>query len=127
MKISLEQTITTTATPEDLKVIEVIISRMTMFDSYYGKFTKLHTELQYREFTTLKDDFKHFQKEVILNTGKYSIKELASLKRSMMLLKSRLYFLNSGVEQEYFNFLEDTCLNLDEWLSSILEQITADI
>jgi hypothetical protein len=127
MKKSLEDTMTTTATPEDLKVIEVIISRMTMFDSYYGTLTMLHSELQYREYTTLKDDFRHFQREIILNTGKYSIKELTSLKRSMMLLKSRLYFLNSGVEQEYFNFLENTCLSLDEWLASILEQITANV
>ena len=123
MKKSLEQSITTTATPEDLQVIDVIISRMSLYDGYYGEFTRLHTELKYKEFSTLSGDFKIFHRQIILNSGKYSVQELASLKRSIMILQGHIIPVNDLFNIWFMNFLNDAVLTLDKWLNEILEQI----
>lgn len=127
MKKSLEKSIKTTATPEDLKVIEVIISLMTMYESYYGTFTRLHAEFKYKEYSTLKDDLKCFKREILLNAGKYSVMELASLKRSLILLKDRSIKANINHDDMFFNFLNESILNLDKWLNEVIEVMIQDV
>lgn len=124
MKRTLEQSITTEARPEDLKVIEVIISKMTLFEGYYGEFTRLHVELQYKEFSTLSDDFKGFYRQIVINAGKFSISELASLKRSFVMLRDRNIIINELSNIWYMNFLNESIFTLEKWLNEILEQIT---
>lgn len=124
---TIEKSIKTNATPEDLKVIELIISKMSLFDGHYGEFSKLHAELKYKEFSTLSDDFKSFHRQIVLNAGKYSILELASLKRSLILLRQRNIPVNDLFNTWFIYFLNDSISTLDKWLNEILEQIIEDV
>ena len=126
MKKTLQQSITTNATAEDLKVIQFIISKMSQFDGYYGEFTRFHTELQYKEFSTLSEDFKSFHREIVINSGKYSIMELSSLKRSLQMLRNRNIDTNTLENVWFINFLDESIQTLDRWLNEILEQIIED-
>lgn len=127
MEKSLESSIKTTATPEDLKVIDLIISKMSLLDGYYGEFTKVHAELKYKEFSTLSDDYKSFHREIVLNSGKYSVMELASLKRSLIMLRDKNK-LNATMPGIWFqNFLNESILTLDTWLNEILKQIIEEV
>ena len=123
MKKSLEQSITTTATPDDLKVIELIISKMSLYEGDYGEFTRLHAELKFGEYSTLSDDLKCFHRQIIFNAGKYSVSELASLKRSLLMLRGRIISTNDLYNIWFVNFLNESILTLENWLDDILEQI----
>lgn len=126
MKATLENSVKTKATPEDLKVVQVIIHQFTMFDSYYGKFTRLHAELRYKEYSTLRNDFKCFLSHIVFDGGVFSIRELVSLKRSIGMLRDRMFYFSDFNNQEFFNFLEETFDNLENWTNEVLEAITSD-
>ena len=124
---AIEKGIYVESIPEDLKVINLIVSRLSLFDGYYGEFTRLHTELKYKEFTTLSDDFKGFHRQIVHDSGKYSVMELASLKRSLILLRDRNNTIDSLWAVWFQNFLNESIHSLDKWLNEILEQIIEDV
>lgn len=127
MKKTIETSMKTIAQPEDLKVVEVIISGFNYWDGYFGKMCKLKLGLKYKEFTTLEDDLKFFMKNCSISVGYFSIKDLASLKRSLMMLRSR-YQTNCSVSDLFFiNFLNDSINNIDKWVNEVIDAIVCEI
>jgi hypothetical protein len=124
---TLEKSTVTVATPEDLKVIQVIVCKMDMFDGYYGKYCKYKMGLIYKEYSTLRDDFKCLESSIVINRGKYSIREIGSLKRSLQLIRDRYVNAVHKPNDMFTNFLDDSILNLDKWINEIIEQIVSSI
>jgi len=123
----IENNIYTIAQPEDLKVIRVIINQFEYFDGYYGRLSKIKLELKYKEFTTLKDDFKAFYDTTELQLGRFSVKELSSLKRSLIMLRERYLLQAINTNNLYFNFLNDSISNLDKWVEEVINVIVQEI
>ena len=124
---TLEKNLTTVAEPQDLEMIRVIIKGFEYYDCYYGNMCKLKLELKYREYSTLKEDMKCFLDTTELQLGKYSIKELGSLKRSLMMLKDRYEVTGCNLNSIYINFLNDSILNLDQWINEVIDVIVSQI
>ena len=124
---TIEKGITTTAQFEDLKLIKATIVGFEYHDSYYGKLCKIKLELKYKEFTTLADDLNMFYNKTEAQLGKFSVKEVASLKRSLIILRER-YLLNVyNKNQIYLNFLNDSISNFDKWIDEVIEAICENI
>jgi hypothetical protein len=124
---TIEKGITSTAQLEDLKLVKATIVGFEYHDSYYGKLCKVKLELKYKEFTTLADDLNMFYNKTEAQLGIFSVKEVASLKRSLIMLRER-YLLNvDNKNQVYLNFLNDSISNFDKWLDEIINVIVDEI
>ena len=124
---TIEKGITTTAQLEDLKLIKATIVGFEYYDNYYGKLCKIKLELKYKEFTTLADDLLMFYNKTEAQLGKFSIKEVASLKRSLIMLRER-YLLNVDNKfPEYLNFLNNSINNMDKWIDEVINAIVESI
>ena len=124
---TLENNLVTFASPEDLKVIEVIICEFRLYDAYYGHFAKYKLGLNYNEYSTLRDDFKYFYQQATINLGKFSIKELNSLKKSLILIRNENKSITTPAHVQFLNFLDDAILNLDTWVESIIDEIVSSV
>jgi hypothetical protein len=124
---TIEKGITTTAQLEDLKLVKATIVGFEYYDGYYGRLCKIKLELKYKEFTTLADDLNMFYNKTEAQLGKFSVKEIASLKRSLIMLRER-YLLNvDNKNQVYLNFLNDSISNFDKWIDEVIEAICENI
>lgn len=111
------------ADDEDKFAFDFIVHRFEYYDCYYGNFVKLVPELQFKEFTTLKDDFKGYYSEVILINKNIDVKFIQSLKRSCELLKGRLHSYQSKPRRELINFLDYCIQNLDSMVDKFIDEI----
>ena len=124
---TIEKGITTTAQLEDLKLIKATIVGFEYYDGYYGNMCKIKLELKYKEFTTLADDLNMFYNKTEAQLGIFSVKEVASLKRSLIMLRER-YLLNvDNKNQVYLNFLNDSISNFDKWIDEVINVIVNEI
>jgi len=124
---TIEKGMYTVAQPEDLKVIEVIISGFENWDGYFGKMCKLKLGLKYKEFTTLKHDLISFHEVTQFSLGKFSINELSSLKRSLIILRSHIYNSNPLSSRLLLNFLDESINSLDSWVNEVINAIVCEI
>ena len=124
---TIEKGITSTAQLEDLKLVKAIIVGFEYYDCYYGKLCKIKLELKYKEFSTLADDLNMFYNKTEAQLGKFSIREVASLKRSLIMLRER-YLLNvDDKNQVCLNFLNNSINNLDKWIDEVINAIVESI
>jgi len=124
---TIEKGITSTAQLEDLKLVKATIVGFEYHDSYYGKLCKVKLELKYKEFTTLADDLNMFYNKTEAQLGIFSVKEVASLKRSLIMLRER-YLLNVDNKfPEYLSFLNDSISNFDKWIDEVIDAICEHI
>ena len=124
---TIEKGMYTVAQPEDLKVIEVIISGFENWDGYFGKMCKLKLGLKYKEFTTLKQDLISFHEVTQCSLGKFSINELSSLKRSLIILRIHIYNSNPLSPRLLLNFLDESINSLDSWVNEVINAIVCEI
>lgn len=115
------------AQPHDLQLIQVIIRQFEYYDCYYGNLCKMKLELKYKEYSTLREDFRQFYETTELSKGVFSIKELSSLKRSLIMLRDRYELLGFNANQVYFSFLNDSIANLDKWINEVINVIVEEI
>ena len=124
---TIEKGITSTAQLEDLKLVKATIVGFEYYDGYYGKLCKIKLELKYKEFTTLADDLNMFYNKTESQLGKFSIREVASLKRSLIMLRER-YLLNVDNKfPEYLSFLNNSINNMDKWIDEVINAIIESI
>jgi len=124
---TIEKQMVTVATPEDIAVVGVIISHFHLFESHYGKFHKFRMGLNYKEFSTLQSDFESFYSDMTIHLGKFSVKELNSLKKSLMLLKENNQITDTALQVEFLNFLNDAITNLDAWVKAVINEIVKKV
>jgi len=124
---TIEKGITITAQLEDLKLVKATIVGFEYYDGYYGNMCKIKLELKYKEFTTLANDLNMFYNKTEAQLGKFSVKEVASLKRSLIMLRER-YLLNVDNKfPEYLSFLNDSISNFDKWIDEVIDAICEHI
>jgi len=126
MKTTIESKMVTTATSEDLKMVQGIIYLFDYYDGYFENMCKMKLGLNYKEYSTLKDDFKAFYEVTQIQLGRFSIKEVDSLKKSLIMLQSRTSYLGYNSNPMFLNFLEDSIINIDKWIDEVIEVICSD-
>jgi hypothetical protein len=115
------------ADEKDRLVFDFIVHRFEFYDCYYGHFFSIQPEIQYKEFTTLKADFKQYHSDVILVCKDVDVKFIQSLKRSCELLRNKLYSYRSAPRKDLIMFLEYCIINLDVMIDKFIDEILASL
>jgi hypothetical protein len=120
--MTLETGLKTETTADDLRLIKLTLMKFIQWNGYYGQLCKYQIILSSKEYTTLEDDLVLFYKELTIELGEYNIKELTSLNRSIKLLRNRIKPIETQLNNQFINFLDNTILNFDRWIKEITEQ-----
>ena len=111
----------------DRFVFDFIVNRFEFYDGYYGHFFSIQPEIQYKEFTTLKDDFKAFQTGTVLVGKDIDVKMIQSFKRSCELLKGKINSYKSTPRKDLIMFLDYCIQNLDSMIDKFIDEILASL
>jgi hypothetical protein len=104
-----------------------MVNRFSFYDCYYGHFVQYQPELQYKEFTTLKDDLKRFRDNCVMVGEKVDVKQIQSFKRSCELLRSKIAICKSKPRKEFIMFLDFCIQNLDSMIDKFIDEILASL
>jgi hypothetical protein len=111
----------------DRFVFDFIVNRFDYYDCYYGQFIQFQPELQYKEFTTLKDDLKQFRTDFIVIGNEVDVKQIQSFKRSCELLKGKIAKHKNKPRKEFIMFLDFCIQNLDSMIDKFIDEILASL
>lgn len=109
----------------DRFVFDFIVNRFEYYDCYFGNFVKYQPELQFKEFTTLKDDLKAYHSEVVLMCKDVNVKQIQSFKRSCELLRGKITMHQSLPRKQFVMFLDFCIQNLDVMIDKFIDEILA--
>ena len=107
----------------DRFVFDFIVNRFDYYDCYYGNFVQYQPELQFKEFTTLKDDLRQYRTEVISVYKYVDVRQIQSLKRSCELLRGKIAIHKSKPRKEFIMFLDFCISNLDTMVDKFIDEI----
>jgi hypothetical protein len=111
----------------DKFVFDFIVNRFDYYDCYFGNFVQYQPQLQFKEFTTLKDDLKQFRTDVIIVSENIDVKQIQSFKRSCELLRGKIAMHKSKPRKEFIMFLDYCIQNLDTMIDKFIDEILASL
>jgi hypothetical protein len=104
-------------------VFDFIVNRFDYYDCYYGNFIQYQPELQWKEYSTLKDDLKLYHTSIVSVNKSVNVKDIQSLKRSFELLRGKIAIHKNKPRKEFILFLDFCIQNLDSMVDRFIDEI----
>jgi len=119
--VTIEKCMKTTATEEDLKVFEDIEYGLKIFKRQYEYITWFNNALEFKEYTTLQQDFLTFFHALPYNNREYEVYILQSLHRSFIILYKKVLQVTPAQETLFKHFLSQCSLNIRNIINQVTE------
>lgn len=117
---TLEKSIKSQLTPEDLYIINGISNNLNEYRRYFRKQCRIIESLNYKEYSTLEEDFYIFHQELLSHNLVVNLSHLSSFIKSFQLLFDK-YNSTVIINSSYFqSFLKSSIDRLTNIKNSLL-------